>query len=287
MNDNSDITDNAFPVDGKLLMILPRAAASLRNPDFQQPTLYYDGGRYYLAMTLEPDPDEESEVAITRRMRLDEFSEAEWEELQEHYKKLDLRLCRQKGINKVLEAIPDRRVQRLFAALLTFLNARQIAILLYLYQEAAKQKNGALVTFRSNELLESLGYKRTIDRRLSGEDNESSFPAGVRSQLHKDLVAMHSSELTFAKSLRQGNKRGAEVEVKNVLHIEKYKIDNLPREFDLLQAANYSFGLADEYTIRLGFLKDLVVLEIMFYFPIALTLLKSMALIQIATIELS
>lgn len=233
-----------FPVDGQFLMVLPRASASIRNPDVQLPSLRSEGDSYYLEMRIETDPKDIGEVALTRRVLLEDLSEEEWEDLNAHYANLDLEVCKNLGIGKGLEKIQDSRIQRLFMALLTFLNPRQVAVVLFLYKEAAKQGNGPVVSFRSNDLLESLGYTRAKD---------GSFTARSRSQLNRDLVALHRTELVMAQSLKKGNTIGAKVIVKSVLRIRDYEIDNVPRDFDLTKAADYTYELADAYTLSLEF----------------------------------
>ncbi|MFM7423701.1 MAG: hypothetical protein ACKO7W_01655 [Elainella sp.] len=235
---------SAFPVDGQLLMVLPRAAASVKNPDLRLPILRADAEGYYLEMQVEADPRETSEVAVIRRVPLENLSEAEWQELQAEYAQLDLKTCTDQGISKGLERIQDRKTQRLFMALLTFLNPRQVSIVLYLYKLAAQQGNGPIVTFRSNDLLESLGYTRTKD---------GGFASKLRSQFNRDLVALHRTELVMAQSLHKGNQIGAKVMIKSVLRIKDYEIDNVPRDFDLAKAADYTYELADAYTISLEF----------------------------------
>ncbi|MBD2465738.1 hypothetical protein H6G89_32640 [Oscillatoria sp. FACHB-1407] len=236
--------DQTFPVDGQLLMVLPRAAASVNNPDVRLPILRSDGDGYYLEMRVEADKSDAGEVAVTRRVPLEDLTTDEWEELKRQYDSLDLEALVDQGISKGLEKIQDRKIQRLFMALLTFLNPRQVGIVLYLYKLAAEQNNGPVVTFRSNDLLESLGYSRT---------KGGSFHAKVRSQLNRDLVALHRVELVLAKSLREGNKIGAEVIIKSILRIKSYKIENLSRDFDLVKAADYTYELADSYTVSLEF----------------------------------
>ncbi len=236
--------DTAFPVDGQLLMVLPRVGASVRNPDVQLPILRTDGNGYYLEMRVEPDPKDKSEVAVTRRVPLENLSTEEWEELKAQYANLDLSACTNQGISKGLEKIQDRRIQRLFMALLTFLNPRQVAIVLFLYREAAKQGNSHLVSFRSNDLLASLGYTRAKD---------GSFTARSRSQLNRDLVALHRTELVLAQSLKKSTGVGAKVIVKSILRIQDYEIDHVPRDYDLAKAADYTYELADAYTVSLEF----------------------------------
>lgn len=226
------------------MMILPRAAASLKNPDVQLPLLRSDGEGYYLEMRVEADAQEQSEVAVTRRIPLDNLTLEEWEDLKQQYDNFDLQACISKGLTNGIENIQDRRLQRLCTALLTFLNPRQVSIVLYLYKEAAHQKNGSSVTFRSNDLLESLGYSRTPD---------GGFAAKVRSQLNRDLVTLHRTELVLAQSLQKGDSLGAKVMVKSVLRIKDYEIDNVPRDFDLVKAADYTYELADAYTVSLEF----------------------------------
>jgi hypothetical protein len=236
--------DDIFPIDGQLLMVLPRAGASIKNPDAHFPILRADEDGYYLEMRVDADPGDPSEVAVTRRVPLEDLSEDEWEELKDQYDNLDLKTCIDQGLSKGLEKIQDRRIQRLFMALLTFLNPRQVAIVLHLYKEADRQKNGPIVAFRSNDLLESLGYTRAKD---------GSFTARSRSQLNQDLVARHHPERVLAQSLNKRNTRGAKLIVKSILRIRDYEIDNVPRDFDLAKAADYTYELADAYTVALEF----------------------------------
>lgn len=136
--------DATFPVDGQLLMVLPRAGASVKNPDVQLPILRSDADGYYLEMQVDTDLTDKSEVAVTRRVPLENISTEEWEDLKAQYSSLDLETCKDHGISKGLEKIQDRRIQRLFMTLLTFLNPRQVAIVLFLYKEAAKQGNNII-----------------------------------------------------------------------------------------------------------------------------------------------
>lgn len=240
--DNQD--QGAFPVDGQLLMVLPRAGASIKNPDVQLPILRADEDGYFLEMRVEADDRDAAEVAVTRRVPIENLSVEEWESLKEQYSQLDLQSCVDQGISKGLEKIQDRKIQRLFMALLTFLNPRQVSIVLYLYKQAAQQGNGQIVSFRSNDLLESLGYTRTKD---------GGFASKLRSQLNQDLVALHRTELVLAQSLRKGNSVGAKVMIKSILRIRDYEIDQVPRDFDLAKAADYTYELADAYTVSLEF----------------------------------
>lgn len=239
----STTKDATFPVDGQLLKILPRAGAALRNPDVNLPTLRTDGENYYLEMQVEADPDEDSEVAVTRRIPLEDLSGEEWEELKAQYDELALKSYLGDGI-KGLEKIPDQRMQRLIAALLTFLNPRQVSVVLYLYRSAAQDGNQPVVTFRSNDLLEAMGYTRTKD---------GGFASKLRSQLHCDLMALHRTELVFAQSLQKGDTVGAKVTIKNILRIKEFEVDNVPRDFDLDKAADYTYEMADQYTVSLEF----------------------------------
>ncbi|MGB7311415.1 MAG: hypothetical protein WA939_00655 [Nodosilinea sp.] len=240
----SSSEETTFPVDGQLLMVLPRAGVALSNPDVRLPILRSDGDSYYLEMRVDADGRDPTEVAVTRRVPLENVSEEEWEELQAQCSNLDLQSFVDLGVSKGIEKIQDRRIERLLMALLTFLNPRQVSIVLYLYRLASEQGNGPLVSFRSNDLLEALGYTRTKD---------GGFASKLRSQLHRDLVALHRTELVFAQSLRKGDNLGAKVTIKSVLRIKDYEIENVPRNFDLLKAADYTYELADAYTISLEF----------------------------------
>jgi hypothetical protein len=236
-----------FPVDGQLLRLLPRAGASLRNPDVNLPVLRSDGQGYYLEMKIDADPNEESEVALTRRLPLDDISGDEWEELKNQYDSLDLEAYLGQGGIKGLEKIEDRRLQRWTVALLTYLNPRQVAIVLYLYRAASEQNSSSVATFRSNDLLEVMGYKRTKD---------GGFTARVRSQLHCDIMALHRTELLYAEELRRGDTPGAKVKIKNILRVKEFEVDNVPRDLELEKAADFTFESADAYTVSLGFFEE-------------------------------
>ncbi|MBD1823838.1 hypothetical protein H6F51_15235 [Cyanobacteria bacterium FACHB-DQ100] len=235
----------AFPVDSQLLMVLPRASASIRNPDVRLPILRSDANGYYLEMRVEADAQDESEFAVIRRVPLENLTEEELIELKTEYAKLDWAACVRKGVSNGLEKVHDRRIQRMFMALMTFLNPRQISIVLYLYKLAAQQQNGGTVTFRSNDLLESLGYTRTKD---------GGFASKLRSQLNRDLVTLHRTELVLAQSFKKMHQnRGAKVMIKSILRIKDYEVDTAPRDFDITKAADYTYELADSYTISLEF----------------------------------
>jgi hypothetical protein len=237
-----------FPIDGQLLMILPRAGSTLRNQDVNLPELRLDTDGYYIEIKIDADPENPEEVEITRRIPLDNCTEEELQNLQIQFTNLELESCVEKGVKKTLESIEDRKLQRLLITLMTFLNPRQVAIVFYLYKELERQQSESSVYFRSNELLEWLGYKRQKD---------GSFPALIRSQINQDLVALHRMELVYAHSLKNGNNLGAKIIVKNILRIQDYEIDNVPRNFNLSKAADYTFELADSYTVLLGFLSGL------------------------------
>ena len=239
-----------FPVDGALIRVLSRAGVSIRNPDVRPLIFYDDGNKYAIEMRIDADPEEKGEMEVIRRVPLDNITADEWEDLKDQYAQLDLNLCITEGISKGLEGIEETPIQRLFIALLTYLNPRQKAIVLYLYREAALENatSSPEITFRSNNLLEALGYKRAKD---------GSFPSVIRSQLHRDLMTLHNIQLIFAKSLEEETGRSAEVTIKSVLRVKRYRTDNVPRDFDLSQAASYTYELADEYTVSLEFFEGI------------------------------
>ena len=105
-----------FKVDGELVRILPRAGASIRHPDVNLPVFRSDGDGHYLEMRVDADPDDASEVSLTRRIPLENLSTEEWEELKEQYDNINLEAYLGQGI-KGLEKMEDRRVQRLTGCL--------------------------------------------------------------------------------------------------------------------------------------------------------------------------
>lgn len=235
-----------FEVDSELVKILPRAGASLRNPDVRLPVLRSDAGGIYLEVRVEADESEASEIGLTRRIPLDDLSGEEWRELKQKYDELDLEAYLSKGIQG-LDKIEDLRLRRLTVALLTFLNTRQVQLVLFLYKAAAEERNGSVVNFRSNDLLEVMGYQRT---------KSGGFSAEARSQLHCDLMALHRTELVYAVETQKGGKLKAEVTIKNILRIQKFWADDVQRDFDSEKAADYSYGAADAYKVNLEFFQN-------------------------------
>lgn len=234
-----------FPVDGELLRLLPKAGATFRNPDVKLPTLRSGPDGYYIEVEVKGAPNEPSETVVTRRLPLgDNISEDDWKQIQIQFEHLDFKVVVDRGVSKGLEQISDERLRRLIVTLLTFLNPRQVAILIYLYREAKLQTNGRVVTFLSNDLLESLGYSRTSD---------GCFHQYARAQLNRDLVALHRVELLFAESYPEGDSHKATLRFRYILRIQQADYKNLPYAFDPEYAADYTYELADSYTVELGF----------------------------------
>ena len=95
---NSSAQLDLFAVDSQLVRLLPRAGASFRNPDVNLPVLRADAGGYYLEMRVDADPEEMSEVALTRRIPLENLSREAWQELKKQYDNIDLEAYLSKGI---------------------------------------------------------------------------------------------------------------------------------------------------------------------------------------------
>jgi hypothetical protein len=235
-----------FPVDGQLLMLLPRAGASLRSPMLRSPLLRSDPDGYYLEQRLEMDPDETSEFGLTRRVLLDHLTPTEWDELKTSFTLFDWDACRSVGLSQGLAGITDRRLVRLLTGIMTFLHPRQIAIVLYLYRLAAQQQHmtqSMTVMLRSNDLLQAFGYTRTRD---------GGFASKLRSQLHRDLMALHRTELVYAPLKA---KTAVKAKIKTICRIKDFQVAN--GQFDLAQAADYTYELADTYTIGLEFIEGI------------------------------
>ncbi len=229
-----------FPVDAQLLMLMPRASASLRHPDVRPLVLRTDPDGYYLEYRLESAADEPSEVGLTRRILLDQLTAEAQQSLKATFDTIDIDVCRRSGISKGLAHVSDRRWQRLFAGIMTFLNPRQMLIVLHLYRLAAQQKSSS-ITVISNDLLAALGYTRTKD---------GGFASKLRSQLHRDLVILHRTELVYTPLKR----KTAKAKVKTILRIKDCQMANqVAHDFDLLHAADYTYELADHYRINLEF----------------------------------
>jgi hypothetical protein len=238
---------NAFPVSSQVLEIMIRAGASIRNPDLEPPMARSDKNGQYLEMRVAPDPDDPGSGECIRRISLDELSVEDWEQLQRECANLQLRACRDNGLGNELENITDERLRRIMYTMLTFLNIRQVAIVLYLYREAFRTNSGPRVTFKVNDLLGTLGYSKK---------KEGGWPAKYRSQLHRDLVALHRAEILYARPVDESSRGRSRTKLvfKSILRINDVDL-NVPRteEFDLVRAAEDGYGAADSYCIDLTF----------------------------------
>jgi hypothetical protein len=239
-------TDNKrFPIDGGLASVFHRGGASLKNPDAQLPILRGDAEGSFLQVTIEADPHEPSEIPITRRIPLENLSEEDWENLKLCYRNMDFQKVIEQGLSAELEKIHDVKLQRLFMSFLTFLNPRQVAILIYLYREASIQGNGSTVFFQSNDLLTQLGYSLC---------NDGNFNSKARAQLNRDLVSLHWGELVIPVHNTDDSDSRRRFDVRGILKIKQFVIDRGNRqEFDWQKAADYTYELADGYTIELSF----------------------------------
>ena len=240
-----------FPISAHLLRLLPRAGISLRNPDLRAPLLRFDQSGNFLEMRIESGPTESLEFGLVRRMSLDTLSGVEVEDLRQAVDALDWAACVGLGVSQGLSGVETRRWNRWLTSLLTFLNSRQMALLLYLYRTASA--SGGVtdrIQFASDDLLEQLAYTRTKD---------GGFASKLRSQLHRDLVTLHRTELVYPRpvALRKLNdSQNRTVEVRSILKI----IDVIPERagsgFDMFRAADSTYEMADRYTVQLNFLDD-------------------------------
>ncbi len=241
--DHSD--PDFFPIDGEIVKYLPKAGAPLKHPSVEHPVLEQDeDGTWYLRLRIQEEPGQHIEPEITRRIPLDNLSAEDWDNLRSYYKNLDFQKIIDQGISHGLEQIDDTKIQRMFLSLLTFLNPRQVAILIYLYRAAHLQRHGPSVQFDSNELLLSLGYTR---------DKDGSYPSESRAQINRDLVSMHRIELVFPDPEQDQTAEKIRFLVRNILKIESFTVNRKTRIFDWEKAADYTYQLADTYSVSLGF----------------------------------
>jgi hypothetical protein len=254
----SPVSFSVIPISTHLLRLLPRGGVSVRNRDLRAPLLRLDPSGNFLEMRIESDPNEPSEFGLVRRLSLETLSVGEVEDLRSAVDLLDWGACVGLGVTQGLGAIETRRWERWLTGLLTFLNPRQMALLIYLYRTAyatgSVSNRVSTVEFGSDDLLGQLGYTRTKD---------GGFASKLRSQLHRDLVALHRTELVYPRSVAIGNFSDAQnrrVEVRSVLKILEAVPERSGSGFDLFRAADNTYEMADRYRVRLNFWDDRVTL---------------------------
>ncbi len=229
---------------------------SLRNRELRAPLLRLDPSGNFLEMRIESDPQEASEFGLVRRLSLEALSVGEVEDLRSAVDALDWGACVGLGVAQGLAGIETRRWERWLTGLLTFLNPRQMALLIDLYRTAYATGSVGEVSFGSDDLLTQLGYTRTKD---------GGFASKLRSQIHRDLVALHRTELVYPRSVAVGNFSDAQnrrVEVRSILKIVEAVPERSGSGFDLFRAADNTFEMADRYTVRLNFFSDRSVLKL-------------------------
>jgi len=240
-------SDALFAVSSQLLEILSRAGTSIRSPDLEHPTVRADRHGRYLEGRIIPDPQEPSEGECVRRISLDELSREKWELLKDELDRLQLSDAVENGLLRELEKIGDEQIRRLIYMILTYCNPRQRMLVLFMYREAARRRTGSRVYFKVNELLQVFGYKPQAD---------GSFPSRIRSQLHRDLVALHRTEINYTRPIQRGKRKKTQLEFRSIVRIRSAELDNMPRDFDIVQAADDGYGCADAYTVELEFFDD-------------------------------
>ncbi len=233
---------DAFAVDGHLLRLASRAGIPLRNPDLRAPFVRECNEGTFLEMRVESSGD--GEWGLVRRIAIENLSPEALDTLPIALEQMDWSVCMGKGLTQGLIGVQERSQMRWLNSLMTFLNPRQLAILLYCYQQPTSASIRVRLT--SDDLLMALGYTRTKD---------GGFASKVRSQVHRDLVALHRVELVYPRAIVLGKAAGEstsrKVEVRSLLKIVDFVPERSAAGFDLFRAADTSFEMAERYTVEL------------------------------------
>ena len=123
-----------FAVDGHLLRLVSRAGIPLRNPDLRAPLIRGEGEGAFLEMRVESSGD--GELGLVRRIAIESLSPEALEIMPIALDQMDWWACVNKGLAQGLAGVQDRSQTRWLTSLMTFLNPRQLAILLYCYQQS-------------------------------------------------------------------------------------------------------------------------------------------------------
>jgi hypothetical protein len=248
-------SSGSFAVDGHLLRLVSRAGIPLRNPNLLSPLVRRDGEGAFLEMRVESSGD--GELGLVRRIAVESLSPEALTTLPIALEQMNWSACVNKGLSQGLAGVQERSQRRWLTSLMTFLNPRQLAILLYCYQQGTSAS--AQVTVNSDDLLIALGYTRTKD---------GGFASKVRSQVHQDLVALHRVELVYPRAIMLGKAAGEsasrKVEVRSILKIVDFVPERSASGFDLFRAADMSFEMAERYTVDLNCRRDGATSRILF-----------------------
>jgi hypothetical protein len=238
-----------FPVDGEMIRIFPSGNASVREDALEKPTLEMIDGKRYLAFRVqEPSPlDNTQEIERLRLFPLDSFANEDVQKLQDFYKDFDFQEVISKGLGKGLEKITDEKIRLVFLSMLTLLNPRQVAILLYLYRKAHQDETGPTVNFLCNDLLDSL-YSRS---------NEGTFPSNLRKLVNQDLWSLHHNMFEYVDPDKDPNSPMIAYVLKSLIRIEGYELDKRrfrleKTEFDWNKSDTPKSNLPDALTVTLG-----------------------------------
>lgn len=243
-----------FPVDGEMIRIFPSGNTAVREDLLEKPTLEVIDGKRYLAFRVQ-DPSPLNDTEQIERLRLfplDSFTNEDVQKLQDFYQNFDFREVISKGLCKGLEKINDEKIRLVFLSMLTLLNPRQVAILLYLYRKAHQDESGPTVNFFCNDLLDSL-YTRS---------NEGTFPSNVRGQVNQDLWSLHHNMFEYVDPDKDPNSPMIAYVLKSLIRIEGYELDKRrfrleKTDFDWNKSDSAKTKLPDAYTVTLSFYKTI------------------------------
>lgn len=239
-----------FPVDGKLMQILPLAGATFNHPDApERPELEQIDGNWNLVFRVR-----RQEGLLTREVArylpLDDFSEGDLQVLQQFYSNLDFRQVIDVGLRKGLSQIENPKVRSSFLSMLTTLNPRHVAILMYLYRTSHEQNNGPLVRFETNDLLNEL-YERSNSRGIHDSNK--------RGTLRRDLWALHRTEIHYSDPQQSADSNRVRILVRTPITINAYEID---RERLSFSDGNFDWGTQDtdrtpdSFVVQLNFYRS-------------------------------
>jgi hypothetical protein len=231
-----------YTLSGDILNVLFHSRTAME-PEAAMLSLTSDQDSKYIELSRRMIPDGESKQEYLSRIPIRDLSVEQWNALTEEFARFKMQAMAENGLEDLAEKITNDSNRFAIYTLLSFCSLSQFRITMELHRRAAETKSGSRLSFKTNDVLESLGYSRSSD---------GHFPAKFRAQFHRNLMALHSTEVLIMQHTSTRRRR-AKLSYRSILRIRDVDLDNLPREFDMRRAAEDGYGCADGYIVDLEF----------------------------------
>jgi hypothetical protein len=239
--------ERRFGVSLELMKLFTLASASASHPNAaDKPTLEQIDGTWFLVFRVREGSGHQAQE-VSRCVPLDDFSEEDLNTLKQCYSSVDLRRVIDVGLRKGLSELDNPKVRKAFLALLTRINPRHLAELLFLYRLAHEQGNGPTVEFETNDLLDAL-YERS--------NNGGKHASNVRGLVRRDIHNLAFNPIKYKDFGHTAESSRVRTRYKTFLTLEASDVDKrrmIYRDDDYDWASEETDRTPDAFIVTLNF----------------------------------